>query len=87
MSFLARSSQPLRQVVRTPIASRAFSVSATRTRGPVEAAKEALKTVDRKVSDKLVGGIKAGGKPQHRAPSRPHTLQTCSKQLGGVIHI
>ncbi|KFZ03645.1 hypothetical protein V502_10772 [Pseudogymnoascus sp. VKM F-4520 (FW-2644)] len=60
MSFLARSSQPLRQIVRTPFATRAFSVSATRTKGPVEAAKDALKTVNRKVSDKLVGGIKAG---------------------------
>ncbi|OBT93328.1 hypothetical protein VE01_08415 [Pseudogymnoascus verrucosus] len=60
MSFLARSAQPLRQVIRTPIATRAFTVSALRQKGPVEAAKDALKTVDRKVSDKLVGGIKVG---------------------------
>lgn len=62
MSFLARSAQPLRQITRTPFAARAFTVSAARERGPVDAAKDALKTVDRKVSDKLVGGIKAGGK-------------------------
>ncbi|KFY20919.1 hypothetical protein V491_03311 [Pseudogymnoascus sp. VKM F-3775] len=60
MSFLARSAQPLRQITRTPFAARAFTVSAARERGPVDAAKDALKTVDRKVSDKLVGGIKAG---------------------------
>lgn len=65
MSFLARSAQPLRQIVRTPIATRAFTVSALRQKGPVDAAKDALKTVDRKVSDKLVGGIKVGGKPSH----------------------
>ncbi|KFY08918.1 hypothetical protein V492_05790 [Pseudogymnoascus sp. VKM F-4246] len=60
MSFLARSAQPLRQITRTPFAARAFTVSATRSKGPVDAAKDVLKTVDRKVSDKLVGGIKAG---------------------------
>ncbi|KFY48314.1 hypothetical protein V496_10284 [Pseudogymnoascus sp. VKM F-4515 (FW-2607)] len=60
MSFLARSAQPLRQIVRTPIATRAFTVSALRQKGPVDAAKDALRTVDRKVSDKLVGGIKVG---------------------------
>ncbi|KFY34695.1 hypothetical protein V495_08127 [Pseudogymnoascus sp. VKM F-4514 (FW-929)] len=60
MSFLARSAQPIRQIIRTPIATRAFTVSATRPKGPVDAAKDVLKTVDRKVSDKLVGGIKAG---------------------------
>ncbi|KFY19818.1 hypothetical protein V493_07822 [Pseudogymnoascus sp. VKM F-4281 (FW-2241)] len=60
MSFLARSSQPLFRAARTPVAVRAFSVSAVRGKGPVDAAKDALKTVDRKVSDKLVGGIKAG---------------------------
>ena len=62
MSFLARSAQPISQIVRTPIATRAFTVSAMRQKGPVDAAKDALKTVDRKVSDKLVGGIKVGGK-------------------------
>lgn len=84
MSFLARS-QPIRQIIRTPIAARAFSVSATRPKGPVDAAKDALKTVDRKVSDKLVGGIKAGGK--HALPSHSHALQTWSKQFGGVVDI
>ncbi|OAF57496.1 hypothetical protein VC83_04577 [Pseudogymnoascus destructans] len=60
MSFLARSAQPIRQIVRTPVVTRAFTVSAMRQKGPVDAAKDALKTVDRKVSDKLVGGIKVG---------------------------
>jgi tRNA(Ile2) C34 agmatinyltransferase TiaS len=69
MSFLARSAQPIRQIVRTPIATRAFTVSALRQKGPVDAAKDALKTVDRKVSDKLVGGIKVGGKLYH-TPSK-----------------
>lgn len=71
MSFLARSAQPLRQAIRTPIATRAFTVSATRSKGPVDVAKDALKTVDRKVSDKLVGGIKAGGKPTIPSASHP----------------
>lgn len=76
MSFLARSAQPLRQVIRTPIATRAFTVSALRQKGPVEAAKDALKTVDRKVSDKLVGGIKVGGKPHHPPLPSSLTLQS-----------
>lgn len=44
-------------------------MSALRQKGPVDAAKDALKTVDRKVSDKLVGGIKVGGKLYH-TPSK-----------------
>ena len=83
MSFLARSAQPLRQIVRTPIATRAFTVSATRPKGPVDAAKDALKTVDRKVSDKLVGGIKAGGKLP--PPPPPPFSHPCSTQLGCMV--
>lgn len=66
MSFLTRT-QPLRLLAlapRTalPIATRAFSASALQARGPVDAAKDVLHKVDRKVSDTLVGGIKVGGK-------------------------
>ena len=46
-------------------------MSAMRQKGPVDAAKDALKTVDRKVSDKLVGGIKVGGKLYHLSPLTP----------------
>lgn len=42
-------------------ASAAFSTSATFQKSPVQAAKETLKSVDRKVSDKLVEGLDMGG--------------------------
>jgi hypothetical protein len=42
----------------------AFSISMAARKSPVEAAKDAAKTVDRKVSDTLVTGLDAASKPQ-----------------------
>lgn len=59
MSFLARTS--FRAVSRATFAPRAFSTSLIAQKGPVDAVKDGLKTVDRAVSDKLVDGIEIGG--------------------------
>ena len=40
---------------------RLFSTSVALRKGPVEGAKDAVKTVDRTVSDTLVKGIEKGG--------------------------
>lgn len=67
MSFFART-QPIiliKQATRTttPYAARTFTASATHQKGVVDTAKDALKAVDRRVSDKLVDGIEVTGKP------------------------
>ncbi len=43
-------------------APRQFSTTITAQKSATETVKDSLKTVDRKVSDKLVEGINAGGK-------------------------
>ena len=60
MSFLARSS-PLasRLAVSSRFAPRAFSTSFVNRKSATETVKDAAKTVDRAVSDKLVDGIEA----------------------------
>jgi len=63
MSFLteavARRVPLASRVVLVPV-PRQFSTSIAARKSVTEAAKETLKTVDRKVSDKLVDGINAG---------------------------
>jgi hypothetical protein len=58
MSFLTRTS--IRVASRATFAPRAFSTSFTAQKTATEAAKDTLKTVDRKVSDKIVDGIEVG---------------------------
>lgn len=79
MSFLTE--KMLRPMVRTiPRASiafnapraAAFSVSMAARKTPVEAVKDAAKTVDRKVSDGLVTGIDAAGKPASIPSPKPN---------------
>jgi len=61
MTSLTRT-QPLRRLALAPAGrARGLAASAARARGPVDVAKEVLRTVDRKVSDKLVDGIEIGG--------------------------
>jgi hypothetical protein len=60
MTSLLTRTHPLRL-----LGPRTFSSSAPRAKGPVDVAKDVLKTVDRKVSDKLVDGIEMGGKLFH----------------------
>jgi hypothetical protein len=60
MNSLISRTQTLRFVAQTG-GTRGFAVSALRAKGPVDVAKDVLKTVDRKVSDKLVDGIEIGG--------------------------
>lgn len=64
MSFLARS-QPIRlinQTTRSPYALRTFTTSATQQKVVPEPVKNVLKSVDRKVSDKLVDAFEVTGK-------------------------
>jgi len=58
MSFLTRTS--IRNATRATFAPRAFSTSFAAQKTTTESAKDTLKTVDRKVSDKLVDGIEVG---------------------------
>jgi guanyl-specific ribonuclease Sa len=59
MSFLTRTTRIA--ATRAPVASRAFTASAVQNKTVVDTAKDTLKAVDRKVSDKLVDGIEIGG--------------------------
>lgn len=66
MSFISRS-QPIRLIQQaarsaTPYGARQFAVSSTQNKGVVDTTKDVLKTVDRKVSDKLVDGFEVAGK-------------------------
>ncbi|CAG8950783.1 hypothetical protein HYFRA_00002998 [Hymenoscyphus fraxineus] len=63
MSFLTRTT-PL---LRTPIATRAFSTSYTLRKVVPEPVVNAAKTVDRKVSDVLVDGIEVGQNAAQKA--------------------
>jgi hypothetical protein len=58
----------------------AFSTSTPVQRSAVESAKDALKSVDRKVSDKLVDGINIGCKP-HPSPFSTPFLHTNTNSL------
>lgn len=76
MSFLTRTAiRSTRSVALTP---RAFSTSLATRKTATEAVKDTVKTVDRKVSDKIVGGIEIGRKclPQlntiHSYPASTH---------------
>lgn len=60
MSFLTRTTPVFRVAARTSFAPRAFSTSFVQKKSPVDTAKDAVKTVDRAVSDKLVDGIEVG---------------------------
>lgn len=66
MSFLSRS-QPIRLIQQaarstTPYGARQFAVSSIQNKSVVDTTKDVLKTVDRKVSDKLVDGFEVAGK-------------------------
>jgi len=71
MSFLYRSSTLLaaRTSTHTPAAIRCFSVATVYRKGPVDAAKDGLKKVDRAVSDVAVKGIDAGVEAKDKAAS------------------
>lgn len=56
MSFIARTT-----LRRAAFAPRAFSTSFAVQKSPVDTAKDALKTVDKAVSSKIVDGIEIGG--------------------------
>jgi hypothetical protein len=58
MSFLGRTT--IRSARTATFAPRAFSTSFVARKSPTEAVKDTVKTVDRKVSDKLVDGIELG---------------------------
>lgn len=63
MSFLTRTSPLARRVaVSTRFAPRAFSTTYVQRKSATETVKDAAKSVDRAISDKLVDGIEAGGK-------------------------
>lgn len=59
MSFLTRTT-PRLAASRVTFTSRAFSTSFVNRKSPVETVKDAAKTVDRAVSDKIVDGIEVG---------------------------
>lgn len=63
MSFLARTA--IRSSRSVAFAPRAFSTSLATQKTATEAVKDTVKTVDRKVADKLVGGIEVGRKSCH----------------------
>ena len=58
MSFLTRTA--VRSTRSITIAHRVFSTSLATQKTATEAVRDTVKTVDRKVSDKLVGGIELG---------------------------
>ncbi|KAI1468340.1 uncharacterized protein F4812DRAFT_426337 [Daldinia caldariorum] len=64
MSFLEVTARRLATTSRVAVvpAPRHFSTSIAAQKSVTEAAKDTLKTVDRKVSDKLVDGINVGAK-------------------------
>lgn len=62
MSFLTRATPLYRQAVFAQQAPRLFSTTVVVRKGPVDGAKDALKSVDRAVSDAAVKGIDKGGK-------------------------
>ncbi|RFU35433.1 hypothetical protein B7463_g908, partial [Scytalidium lignicola] len=66
MSFLTRTTTTLRSARVTPsittVAPRLFSTTPAPQKGPIETAKDAVKTVDRAVSNKIVDGIEVGEK-------------------------
>lgn len=55
-------------------APRQFSTSIVAQKSATESVKDGLKTVDRKVSDKLVDGINAGGRCFSNHPPPPHSF-------------
>ncbi|KAK5072767.1 hypothetical protein LTR64_000827 [Lithohypha guttulata] len=60
MSFLSRSTPLLRQAGFTHQAPRLFSTAVVLRKGPIETGKDALKAVDRTISDAAVKGIDKG---------------------------
>ncbi|CZR64286.1 uncharacterized protein PAC_14184 [Phialocephala subalpina] len=71
MSFLLRTlpRQSTRAFAPSTIAPRAFSTSFVQRKSATETVKDAAKTVDRKVSDKLVDGIELGQTAAQKAKS------------------
>lgn len=63
MSLLARTA--VRSTRSFAFAPRAFSTSLVTRKTAKEAVKDTVKTVDRKVSDKIVGGIELGRMSPH----------------------
>jgi glucose-6-phosphate dehydrogenase assembly protein OpcA len=64
MSFLYSATPAIRTAVRSSAlrqSPRLFSTTLVQQKGPVEAAKDGLKKVDRAVSDAAVAGIDKGG--------------------------
>lgn len=57
---VATSTAATNSSLTTTLSRAAFTTTARYQKSPVETAKETLKTVDRKVSDKLVDGINIG---------------------------
>lgn len=73
MSFLYSATPALRTSLRRSVITqspRLFSTTLVQQKGPVEAAKDGLKTVDRAVSDAAVAGIDKGGMSTHSPDSR-----------------
>lgn len=62
MSFLSRLQPIARQSAITKQAPRLFTTTATQRKGPIEAGKDVLKSVDRTISDAAVKGIDKGSK-------------------------
>ncbi|TVY17793.1 hypothetical protein LARI1_G004081 [Lachnellula arida] len=83
MSFLTRTTPVLRVgALRVGFAStRAFSTTMAMKKSPVETAKDAAKTVDRKVSDKLVDGIEIG---RNEEEEEEEEEETCANILVDV---
>ncbi|KAJ9624301.1 uncharacterized protein PV06_07621 [Exophiala oligosperma] len=72
MSFLYTATPALRTSVRRSVLTqspRLFSTTLSQQKGPVDAAKDGLKTVDRAVSDAAVAGIDKGIELKDKAAS------------------
>jgi hypothetical protein len=74
MSFLARTAPRFTRSI--AFAPRAFSTSFAAHKSATETVKDTVKTVDRKVADKLVDGIEIG---------RMHPLSLLYGLLAGVL--
>jgi len=64
-------------------APRAFSTSLALKKSPVEATKDAVKTVDRKVSDKLVDGIELGQTAAEKAKAAAGVASGKTSEVAG----
>lgn len=83
MSFLTRTA--IRSSRSVTFAPRAFSTSLANRKTATEAVKDTVKTVDRKVSDKLVDGIELGRKYSNLQNSSK-CYAICSDLVNGGMH-